>query len=262
MPLITFRNLRILALLLILLFVGLHARHQMVLSRAWERPLDVTIFPINGDDRPETQRYIDSLDRDAFREIDRWLAHQGQRYDLKVSEPILSETGPQVGSLPPMLAAGSGPLETLWWGLKMRFWAWQNTPDSRSNVARVRLFVIYQKGIEGEALPHSLGLQKGLIGVVFVFAEPRQAPQNRVVIAHEFLHTVGASDKYAPGSLPVEPFGLGNPSQSPRFPQRRAEIMAGHIGLSPTHSRMASGLREVVINPYTAAEINWLQVND
>lgn len=259
MPLITFRNLRILALLLVLAFVALHSRHQWVLSRAWQRPLDVTVFPINGDGLPETQRYIDSLEPDAFREIDQWMAAQGRRYDLSVEEPVRTESGPPIAAIPPLLASDSGPLATLWWGLKMRYWAWQHTPDSRSNVARVRLFVVYQQGTEGEALPHSLGLQKGLLGVVFAYADRRQAAQNRIVVAHELLHTVGAMDKYGPSGRPAVPFGLGDPRSASHFPQRYAEIMAGHVALGPDRSRMANSLHEVVINVHTATEINWLQ---
>ncbi|MDO6459220.1 hypothetical protein Q4485_00765 [Granulosicoccaceae sp. 1_MG-2023] len=262
MPLLTFRNVRILALLLVLAYVALYSRHQLVLSRAWERPLAVTVFPINGDGLPATRDYIASLDTDAFREIDRWFADEGKRYGLEVAEPVYTETGPQVDSTPPVLEKGAGPFATLWWGLKMRYWAWQNTPDSRSNVARVRLFVIYHQGREGEALPHSLGLQKGLIGVVHAFAERRQARQNRIVIAHELLHTVGATDKYDARGLPVVPDGLADPSRQPVYPQRRAEIMAGHIAVAPGRSTMAGGLSKVVINPYTALEINWIKAPD
>ncbi len=37
---------------------------------------------------------------------------------------------------------------------------------------------------------------------------------NQVVVAHELLHTLGATDKYARASgQPLEPDGLGDPQQ-------------------------------------------------
>ena len=45
-------------------------------------------------------------------------------------------------------------------------------------------------------MPDSHGLQKGLVGVVHAFADDTMTGSNAVVIAHELLHTVGASDKY------------------------------------------------------------------
>ncbi len=48
------------------------------------------------------------------------------------------------------------------------------------------------------AVPHSLGLQAGLLGVVYAFADETLDAPNNVVIAHEVLHTLGATDKYDP----------------------------------------------------------------
>ena len=51
-----------------------------------------------------------------------------------------------------------------------------------------------------------------------------------MVIAHELLHTLGASDKYDPQSLaPIFPDGYAEPDRQPSHPQRMAEIMAGRI---------------------------------
>ena len=45
-------------------------------------------------------------------------------------------------------------------------------------------------------MAHSTGLQKGMLGVVNAFASADQEGSNAVVIAHELLHTFGATDKY------------------------------------------------------------------
>jgi hypothetical protein len=81
---------------------------------------------------------------------------------------------------------------------------------------------------------------------------------NDVVIAHEMLHTLGATDKYAAGNdAPRFPDGFGNPEQVPLYPQATAELMAGRRMLSPTRWEQADTLNEVVIGPASAAEIRW-----
>ena len=79
-----------------------------------------------------------------------------------------------------------------------------------------------------------------------------------MVIAHEFLHTVGASDKYDSYGHPIIPYGLGDPQKSPRFPQKKAEIMAGKRAISATTSEMPFSFRHMVIGAKTAQEIGWL----
>jgi len=84
------------------------------------------------------------------------------------------------------------------------------------------------------------------------------APQNNVVIAHELLHTLGATDKYDPGSnQPRFPDGYAEPGRQPRLPQEYAEIMAGRTPLSATQSVTPDGLEHARVGPATAAEIRW-----
>jgi hypothetical protein len=148
-------------------------------------------------------------------------------------------------------------VDALFWGLRFRFWAWKNTPD-QGGLTRIRMFVVYQTGEENIPLRHSLGMQKGLMGLVYAFSLDRQNAQNNIVIAHELLHTVGAIDKYTDYGNPIHPVGYANPARRPLYPQRSAEIMAGKIPTASNRSYMAESLRSVIINQYTAAEINWL----
>lgn len=149
-------------------------------------------------------------------------------------------------------------LSNIFWSLKLRYWAYKNTPDDLSNTDRIRLYVIYHQPGE-QALAHSLGLQKGLIGVIHAFADRRQNAQNNIVIAHEIFHTVGASDKYDPFNHPVYPIGYGQPDKSPLHPQKYAEIMAGRIALSDQKSVMPNSLKHVKVGEATAREINWIE---
>ena len=91
-----------------------------------------------------------------------------------------------------------------------------------------------------------------------VFASDAMAGTNNVVIAHEMLHTFGATDKYdLATNLPLFPDGYAEPERMPRVPQQFAEIMGGRIPISPLRADQPDGLHRVVIGPLTAREINW-----
>jgi len=94
--------------------------------------------------------------------------------------------------------------------------------------------------------------------VVHAFASRSLNGSNDIVIAHELLHTVGASDKYDLASgTPLFPQGFADPAQEPRFPQQRAEIMAVRRALSASESEIPASLEAVVVGPATALEIGW-----
>ncbi len=259
MKLFSFRNFRILLLLILLATAAIYTKAQRLGSTAWLESLPVVIFPINGDGSQATADYIQGLGDGHFAGIDAFTARQGKKYRLLTARPTQTRLGPEVGSHPPAPPpAGANVLSTMLWSLKLRYWAWQNTPDEASNTNRVRIFVIYHQGKDNQPLAHSLGMQKGLLGVVHAFAIPRQNAQNNIVIAHEFLHTVGALDKYGPGGQPVFPQGYAHPQRDPLYPQYRAEIMAGRIPLSSSLSKMAQSLRSTVVGEETAREIAWI----
>ena len=92
-----------------------------------------------------------------------------------------------------------------------------------------------------------------------VHAYPAARGPNRVVVAHELLHTLGATDKYDPATnRPIYPSGYAQPRRTPRLPQTKAELMGGRLPISEHDARIPAGLHEVVIGPDTAYEIGWL----
>jgi hypothetical protein len=259
MKLFSFRNLRILLLIIVLLVIAILAQKQRLASTDWIEPLDVIIYPINGDGDKKTAAYIDQLTLKNFTAIDDFMAQQGKRYQLIVERPTQIRLGEQISEMPPAPPErGANPITMLFWGLKLRYWAWQMTPDNDSALDSVQLFVIYQQGKGGQHLNHSLGMQKGLLSVINAYALPKQNRQNNIVITHELLHTVGALDKYDQHGNPIYPQGFAKPDKQPRFPQYRAEIMAGRIAVNRGESKMASSLRVSLIGDQTAREIQWL----
>ena len=248
---------RVCLLLTVLVIVGFTSTHQLIYTRNWNQTLQVSVFPINGDGHLSTDAYIQSLGNNTFSAINRWGEREASRYDLNLRAPFRVTLGEQISNVPPTFPDNANAFDVLIWGLRFRYWAWKNTPEDNAKLTRVRMFVVYQTG-DDKPLQHSLGMQKGLMGLVYAFSLPQQSAQNNVVIAHEMLHTVGATDKYGVYGNPLYPQGFANILRQPVYPQRYAEIMAGRIPTSSYDSYMAESLRSVIVNEHTAREINWL----
>jgi hypothetical protein len=252
------KSIRIFLLLLVLLAVALHAWLDRVATQSWQEPLWVGVFPLNADGSAPTQDYVTALTPKDFAAIEEFFAREAQRYGLKLEQPVHVELYPPGTKLPPALDPSAGPLGVAWWSLKLRWFAAQATQVPGRAPPRIRLFLLYHDPATLERAPDSHGLQKGLIGVVHLFAEPAMNGRNSIVIAHELLHTVGASDKYDLGSgSPLFPIGYADRDQEPLYPQERAEIMAGRRALSAYQWEMPRSLAGVVIGPETAREIRW-----
>lgn len=258
MRLISFTNVRVLILLCALAFFSFVALHQSIHTRSWVSPLQVAVLPINADGHLDTDGYIKSLSNRNLQEIELWFKREAERYQLALDSPVEISLGPEVFAIPPVFPANPNFITVLAWGLRFRWWAFRNTPDIEASLTQVRMFVMYYQGEDNMPLQHSLGMEKGLLGLVHAYAQPGQTSQNNIVIAHELLHTVGAIDKYEYSGSPIFPIGYANPARNPLFPQRWAEIMAGKIPVSHGRSFMAESLNRVIINHYTAEEINWL----
>jgi hypothetical protein len=253
------KTLRVAALLLVLVLVAFTTWQDRFRSTRWREPLFVAIYPIAADESPVTKRYVDSLDGEKFRAIDRFFAREAARYHLRTDEPFRSRLRPELEDRPPQRAGSAGFIATAVWSLKLRYWAWRVSRHAREP-EDVRVFVLYHDPALTPTVPHSLGLTKGLIGVVYAFAAPEMTAENGVVIAHEMLHTVGATDKYNfADDAPRFPEGFGDPGQIPLYPQRNAELMAGRRMLASDRWEQASSLDEVVVGAATAQEIRWRQ---
>jgi len=253
-----FKLFRIFVLLVILAGVAWATWTTRQRTTSWQYPLRVAVFPIDADGSPGTQRYIRSLGVETFRPISEFMHQEAGRYGLTLAAPVQVYLGPEIRRTPPAPPFGGNVPQVMLWSLQMRFWAWINAKlDPKPHV---RMFVLYHDPQRVARVAHSLGLQKGLIGVVNAFASEAQTAQNNVVIAHELLHTVGATDKYDPHSnQPSFPDGYAEPDREPRYPQDYAEIMAGRIPLGEADAEIPSGLSQVLIGSKTAREINWIK---
>ena len=252
----TFRRIRILILLGVLAAaVGLTWLEQTMV-RAWRTPLDVAVIPINGDGSPEARESIQALQASDFDDINAFLVRELARYGVRQSPAMQVRLLPELRRIPPAPPRDGSVLNTVLWSLQLRGWVYRQSGEWLPQLGTVKLFVLYHAPQEGLALEHSLGLQKGLIGVVHAFADPRQARQNNIVIAHELLHTLGATDKYEAGGRPVYPQGYAEPELPQHLPRRQAEIMAGRLLNAAGRLVMPPSLEQCVIGAVTAHEIN------
>jgi hypothetical protein len=253
------RRLRIALLLVILLFVALNTYFDRVYSTDWNIPLRVAAFPINADGSAVTERYIQLQRPEAFQRIEAFFQQEAKEYGLQMERPIRLTLAPPLSQRPPELARGAGVLSAALWSLRMRFWSWR-VAAPRGPAPDIKLFVLYHDPAISPTIPHSLGVQKGLFGVVHVFAVASMQGSNDTVIAHELLHTLGATDKYdLRTNQPMLPDGFAEPDRQPLFPQSFAELMGGRVPVSSTESTTPESLQQVIVGAKTASEIGWRQ---
>src|SRR6202165_2947894 len=252
------KTIRIALLLFVLAVVVIHAWLDRIATQSWKQTLWVGIFPLNGDGTPQAQNYLGELTVKDFSGIEDFFAREAHRYGVRIEQPVHTELYPQGSELPPALERDAGPLGIAWWSLKLRWFAAHATEVPGRAPPRIRLFVLYHDPATLDRVPDSHGLQKGLGGIGHAFAQTAMAGSNNIVIAHELMHTLGATDKYDPGSgAPLYPIGFAEPDRQPLYPQVRAEIMAGRRALSAQDSEMPLGLRDVVVGPATAPGGRW-----
>lgn len=246
--------------LLVLLLVVLVA-HLLLSSPErvdWQTPVRVSIYPVDADHRPATRAYIGALTTQSFHDIETFFSRQARRYRLKLAQPIQVRLAHPIEALPPAVPAQASILESIWWSVKMRVWVWRHDRWSAQPDA-IRIFMSFYAPDNPQGWQHSLGLQKGRIGLVNGFASADRQGFNNYVAAHELLHTLGASDKYdTKTGRPLWPDGFADPVKQPLFPQLRAEIMAGRVQVTPGWALLPPNLQHAVIGSATAIEIGWM----
>jgi hypothetical protein len=254
-----FRRLRLAILLYVLLFAAVGNFLAAARTTDWDATLWVDVYPINADGSARAQAHIDALDDEDFDIVEEYFAREAARYGVSLPLPFRLGLAPQLDNTVPLLTARAGMLDTMVWSLRMRWFAASVKRRSDRPSPDILLFALYYDGAATAVLDRSTALQRGLIAVTKVFADPASAGPNRVVFAHELLHTLGATDKYSPeNNMPLFPHGFADPSVTPRYPQAKAELMAGRIAVEPDRAKMPAGLEETLVGPLTATEIGWL----
>lgn len=256
--LLTFKRFRIVLLLIVLISVAVLTSRQKQALVEWQTALPVTIYPINGDRSTYVASFISEIKNRDYAEIKSFMEREAQLYDIDTVPLLDIQHGKELATKPPSPPSDQfDKLAIMLWSLKLRFWMFRHTTSFGLGLPHIRVFVLYHEGEDNIALKHSYGLKKGLIGVVHAFAHSNQIKQNNIVITHELLHTLGATDKYDQQGQPLYPIGYADRNSYPIFPQTMAEIMAGRTPINQVEAVIPDSLNDCVIGPETAAEIAW-----
>jgi hypothetical protein len=252
-----FRKIRILILLIILAFVALNTLLDRSYTRDWNAPLQVALYPVNADGSNASAEFIETLSRDDLEQLETFFDDEAARYDLRIEHPFRFVWTTPLTQTPPLPPTARSVFAVMQWSLKLRWFSWR-TPDPPGPTPIIKLYVLFHDPVHAEALPDSTGLSKGLVGIAHVFASKDMRRANLVIVAHELLHTLTATDKYdLATNQPLHPDGFADPDQEPLYPQSEAELMAGRIAISPREAQQPMSLHQVLIGPLTAREIGW-----
>lgn len=255
------RKFRIAVLLLILAAVA----QQAWLAKAdlnWKRSLSVVLYPVNADGSASVSDYLRGLQRADFGAVAAYFAAAAAPYDLGLRRPLELHLGAVVNNTPPAPPTDENYFSTIIWSLQFRLFAWQHSPKLHVK-PDIRLYLLYYDPARHTQLKHSTALSKGRIGRVNLYGDGVYAEQNLVILAHELLHTLNATDKYdVSNSLPIYPQGFAEADKAPRYPQDFAELMAGRIPLNATTASIPASLQQTLIGKTTAAEIGWLKLRE
>lgn len=251
----------------ILLIILATAIQQIWLDKAdlnWKDNFYVAVYPINAEaddaeSAKEVNTYISSLARDDFEPVAAYFATQSARYNLGLRRPIEVQLGAVVHEIPAAPPQNNSLFETIIWSLKFRYFAWKNSPKT-SVKPDIKLYLVYHNAKTHPVLSHSTALNKGRIGRVNLFGDTQYAKKNLVILSHELLHTLNATDKYDLNTtLPIFPDGFAEPDKQPLYPQDFAELMGGRIPLSESRAEIPASLAQTLIGRKTAQEIGWLK---
>ena len=253
-----FKTIRIAILLYVLVFVALGQFLADRRSSDWDDPLWVGIYLVNGSGSIATADYIDRLPVDAFAGIERFFERESGAHGLKLEHPFRVRIHAALDRALPPIPENGNMLATIFWSLRMRWLSARLDFSDDGPTPDIKVFAVYHSAAPELALDRSTALRKGMIAVANLFAEEAMEGSNAMIVAHELLHTLGATDKYDPATnLPLYPDGYAEPDRSPLHPQRAAELMAGRIPLGNGHAKTPPSLRDVRIGQLTASEIGW-----
>ena len=252
------KKVRVAILLLVLVFVIIRSWQDQA-DLSWKNSFYVAVYPVNADQSPQVEQYIQSLQPTDFAAASEFINSEAKRYGLSLYRPINIVLGKPVQELPPAPPVDGGLLNVILWSLKLRYFAWQHEQEFSVH-PKIQLYLLYFDPKKHPRLSYSTALQKGRVGRVNLFSEASYNQQNLVILSHELLHTLGASDKYDfATNMPIFPDGFAYPQQQPLYPQTKAELMGGRIVVSDSKAVIPKNLAQTVIGEKTAKEIGWVK---
>jgi hypothetical protein len=256
----TFFYVRLSILLTILAIVIMYAGADVWRRRArltWDHTLHVAVVIVYAE--PVDPTLVDAL-RAGLPDLESQLARELTRYKPGAPAPFAFRFfGPVKGAPPPPRLQGDGISDLVEHSFVVKRWV-RGVDDALHDDlgfydSRIYVFVrpaatTGVQWLEGESE------DGGRIGVVSTELDPIGAPFSLFAVAHELLHTLGASDKYDEQGRAVFPGGYVDPEH--RYPQAFAELMARGRPIAEGIEVPVDAISEIAIGAETAREIRWL----
>jgi hypothetical protein len=223
--------------------------------KGWERTVEVVVYVL-GTAEP---RSMDEL-RQSLSRLSSRLAEDRAAYGPGPPPFRFDAVGPITPDrYPPGDSPGASFLdrfayEVSLWQAERAVRAVAPEPDPHAYDVRVYLVLV---PATDRSFAEGVAEAGGEVAVVHA-ALGEDALLAATAVAHEALHTVGATDKYDPAGHAIAPAGLYEPNRDPPFPQARAEIMVGELPLAPGKGRLPESAAELGVGPETAREIGWI----
>lgn len=251
------------SVLLIVIAIAGRVYYQDQRKLDWDRTYNVALVQVVNGTKNNTERALSPFGKELLQQsLEKWFENEAKRVYKSDIKPFRFELlGPVFSESPPP----SLPTEkdSFWTKYKQTsaFINYFNDKLTQTGVAQnqfdVKLYLyIYpaDAGL-GYEKQHSVGTTRGRFGVVFLPIGKQSAGRTTCLIAHEVLHTVGASDKYDDNHLTIFPDGYFAPEK--RYPQEFAEIMALAIPIEGTKEKDVDSLELSRVGEKTAVEVGW-----
>lgn len=241
--------------LLVALAWAYQRTHTRAQRRTWDRTLGVLVYALGAGDADGVAALQRSLDQVAVR-----LAEDRSRYGPGPAPLRFEVVGPVASArTPPIEPPGPSwtqrlAFEAALWRAERAVRAAAPEPDPRA--FDVRVYLVLGAGA-GRSFAEGVAEAGGEVAVVHAALGP-DALLAATAVAHEALHTLGATDKYDEAGHALPPAGLYEPERAPPYPQVRAELMVGEVPLAPDRGRLAEEPGELGVGPETARELGWL----
>jgi hypothetical protein len=255
-----FFRVRVTVLLVALFGVALYAWndvHSRSARRDWARPLEVAVVVL-------AEPGVDEAAIDAFRArlpaLEDRLYFEKQRYQRGSWKPFAFT---MFGPLPPNGAAPKldedGLLALA--GHAYATWRYFGEVDERAHLTAKafasRIYVTVRAPHDANrTFAEGESEQDGRIGSVDVELDASSVDYALFVMAHELMHTVGATDKYDAKGRPKFPEGLADPDAGNY--QVDVEIMAQTRPVTIDMFVPPDSLADFAVGPATAREIGWM----
>ncbi|KAF0209927.1 MAG: hypothetical protein FD167_5420 [bacterium] len=248
-------------LIVILIAARVYYRDQRKLD--WDRTYNVALVQVINGNKSDTARALSPFGKELIQQsLEKWFENEAKRvYQTNIKPFRFQLLGPIFNEqTPPVLPTEN---DGFWTKYKQTSAFINYFNETLTQVGAnpdqfdIKLYLyIYpaDKGLDYEK-QHSVGTTRGRFGVVFLPIGKQSAGRTTCLIAHEILHTVGASDKYDDNHLTFFPDGYFEPKK--RYPQQFAEIMALATPTENGKEKDADSLDISRIGEKTSVEIGW-----